>query len=299
MSKGNDLFGYTGYQNDGTGLLYAQSRYYMPEIRRFISEDSYKGVVQTPIIKPSPAPSPDHDVGRFQKIFNKCGEYQQIESIVITGSYTPDGYSERQFVEASIKQIKELKAQGKKNITWIVGSNGHDLGRMKGIADDLGVNYGYINDRGELINYINNGQNRGNVKIKNISVFSHGLPGTLALGYHTNDNLNITINNIKESQLSSNAFTSNVFTHFYSCNTGTDSNGTSFAQEWVDQTGGSAKAVVDGTTDYYDINKDRGWWWETKDRIRRNLGYGYDNTGCKNYPKASDGIKWNIFNKNK
>lgn len=41
--KGN-VFSFTGYQLDAsTGLMYAQARYYMPEIGRFINEDSYKG----------------------------------------------------------------------------------------------------------------------------------------------------------------------------------------------------------------------------------------------------------------
>jgi len=40
------LFGFAGYQPDPvTGLCYAQARYYMPEVGRFVSEDSYKGVI--------------------------------------------------------------------------------------------------------------------------------------------------------------------------------------------------------------------------------------------------------------
>jgi RHS repeat-associated protein len=36
------IFGYTGYQKDPiSDLYYAQSRYYMPKVGRFISEDSY------------------------------------------------------------------------------------------------------------------------------------------------------------------------------------------------------------------------------------------------------------------
>ncbi len=42
--------GYTGYQNDVlTGLQYAQARYYMPELGRFISEDSYRGMAVDPL----------------------------------------------------------------------------------------------------------------------------------------------------------------------------------------------------------------------------------------------------------
>ncbi|MEN8905155.1 MAG: RHS repeat-associated core domain-containing protein, partial [Clostridiales bacterium] len=40
ITKNGNVFSYTGYQYDeSTGLMYAQFRYYMPEIGRFISED--------------------------------------------------------------------------------------------------------------------------------------------------------------------------------------------------------------------------------------------------------------------
>ena len=45
----DNTFGYTGYQYDvSSGLYYAQARYYMPEIGRFISEDPWPGDVAIP-----------------------------------------------------------------------------------------------------------------------------------------------------------------------------------------------------------------------------------------------------------
>ena len=42
------MFGYTGYQLDPvTDLYYAQARYYMPQVGRFVSEDSFKGVTNS------------------------------------------------------------------------------------------------------------------------------------------------------------------------------------------------------------------------------------------------------------
>ena len=41
-----DGYNYTGYTNDSsTNLMFARARYYLPEIGRFISEDSYKGTL--------------------------------------------------------------------------------------------------------------------------------------------------------------------------------------------------------------------------------------------------------------
>ncbi|MCQ1531828.1 RHS repeat-associated core domain-containing protein [Lutispora saccharofermentans] len=45
----DNTFGYTGYQYDvSAGLYYAQARYYMPEIGRFISEDPWPGDITAP-----------------------------------------------------------------------------------------------------------------------------------------------------------------------------------------------------------------------------------------------------------
>ena len=38
-SPSSESFGYTGRENDGTGLLYYRARYYSPEMRRFMSRD--------------------------------------------------------------------------------------------------------------------------------------------------------------------------------------------------------------------------------------------------------------------
>ena len=44
-----NIFAYTGYQyDDTTGLMYAQARYYMPEVGRFISGEAYKGAITNP-----------------------------------------------------------------------------------------------------------------------------------------------------------------------------------------------------------------------------------------------------------
>jgi RHS repeat-associated protein len=39
---GSNIFSYTGYQHDPSGLMFAQARYYLPEMGRFMSEDPSK-----------------------------------------------------------------------------------------------------------------------------------------------------------------------------------------------------------------------------------------------------------------
>lgn len=49
FNREKNIFSYTGYQYDRTtGLLFAQARYYMPEIGRFISEDPIQGTILNP-----------------------------------------------------------------------------------------------------------------------------------------------------------------------------------------------------------------------------------------------------------
>mgnify|MGYP000203417016 CR=1 FL=1 len=50
IKKTNNSFGFTGYQYDeSTGLYFAQARYYMPEVGRFMSKDSYAGNIIEPL----------------------------------------------------------------------------------------------------------------------------------------------------------------------------------------------------------------------------------------------------------
>ncbi|WP_438448068.1 DUF6531 domain-containing protein [Gorillibacterium sp. sgz5001074] len=45
----NNVYSYTGYQYDwSTGLQYAQARYYLPGVGRFISKDTYEGEITNP-----------------------------------------------------------------------------------------------------------------------------------------------------------------------------------------------------------------------------------------------------------
>ncbi len=50
VKKTDNPFGFTGYQYDeSTGLYFAQARYYMPEVGRFVSRDSYAGNTREPL----------------------------------------------------------------------------------------------------------------------------------------------------------------------------------------------------------------------------------------------------------
>lgn len=244
----------------------------------------------------------------------------QKEKIVISGDFEKEGglYAKRNFIETAIKQIKEWKEKGEGDLTWMVVKSGYsdkDIELIEKAAEKYGVNLKYIESSKDLIGYINNGKNRDEVKITDISVFSHGLRndnGTLALDYLGSEDMNITSEEIKESNISRNAF-SNVHTYFGACNIGTVQNETSFALEWVKKTGGEAEAVCDptpksplpnpgGQTSYKDMNLGREGIWNLKDKINRNInGINFDIDGSENYPtlskeKNNSDIYWTEIN---
>ena len=224
------------------------------------------------------------------------------ERIVISGDFEASGdYVARSFIETAIKQIKEWKLKDDGEITWAVVKAGYsdkDIELIKEAAKNDGVSLMFIDGSKQLFDYINNGKNRDEIKITDVSIFSHGLRddnGTLALDYNGSDDMNITAKEIKESNINKNAF-SNVHTFFGSCNSGTIQNDTSFAIEWVKKTGGEAIAVCDptpesptdnpgGQTSYKDINEGKGTAWDLGDKYRRNvLKENFDINGAENYP---------------
>jgi RHS repeat-associated protein len=323
-TNGNNLFGFTSYQKDNSELLYGQARYYMPEIGRFISEDIIKGNLINPqstnlttyctnnplrfidpsgnVPQPTPTPTPNtQPTPGPNPRPNKCGEFDnyQNEAIVISGNYYEGGgYSYGQFIDPSIKQIKDWKQEGRENITWIVVNDGRDIEDLKDTAAKLGVNIEIVNNQEEIFDYMNNGQDREKIQIDRMSIFSHGVPGELALGYSGKEELNINIEELQKANISDKAFTDDVYTEFYSCNAGTESGGTSFAQEWVDKIGGTAKGVKDGTTTYKHIHEGRSFSGTIHNWFERHGGVNYDESGSVNYPKASNGVEWYKYEKN-
>ncbi len=114
------------------------------------------------------------------------------------------------------------------------------------------------------------------------------------------------------SKINSSSFAKSSYTYFGSCRAGNKFNGSSFAQQWANLTGGSAKAatgkgLISGRTDYTNIYPSP---FPGADTISALLGrgrterqnarwtYGYSTFGSKNYPTINDGGKWKTFEPN-
>ena len=262
-------FGYTGYRYDRVAETYfAQAREYVPGVGRFAGEDWIKGNIKQPFSLNS---------------YNYCGNNTLIyidlsgkERIVVSGGVYSvnkqkvDKYY-YEFIDSAIAQINEWQKESGSDITWLVSNTGwtnSDINAIQRIASIENVNVYFINNKSDLINYINdkttpkeipklaapgNAIRPNDIKytrnedlITKFSVFSHGFVmdgGVIPLGYDYNDknyneSLNLTINDI--NSINSGAFNTPQ-TNFYSCNTGTAGKD-SFAQYWVNRVGGSTYA---------------------------------------------------------
>ncbi|MDP4093472.1 MAG: RHS repeat-associated core domain-containing protein [Bacillota bacterium] len=279
--KTANRFMYSGEQFDKiAGQYYLRARNYDPATGRFVTEDSYKGTLNSIL-----------SLNLYTYCLNNPILFLDPsghEQIVISGGK----YSEKKsdypynFIETAIKRLRELKkANSSESITWIIAMTGYsDSDRKRFIEDanDIGINIRFIHSNGDLLDYINikDGGNRQEDKITEFDVFAHGYVGSIELGLHQPDekNLSFSINDIKN--IDKNAF-NNPNAKFYTCNTGTSVNGgNSFAQEWVNKVGGKALAFI-GKTSYDNINKGESIW----SKINRYL-YGFSWYGSKNYPSA-------------
>jgi hypothetical protein len=185
----------------------------------------------------------------------------------------------------------------------MISSTGYskgDIENLKDTAKSLGVNIVLFEDKDEFINYIDTGSisnssnNRSNLKISSVTVFSHGLPGVMALGYNQSDEstIDITVNDL--SKIKKSAFSTNANTMFYSCNAGTstNNNGVSFAQAWANATGSKTTGAI-GRTDYVPTVGD---WNKNKNTIKKSRQEsGYMEEGSFQYPGLGNNASWKVF----
>ena len=224
------------------------------------------------------------------------------ERIVVSGSEYGAPRYKYNFIEPAIKKLSE-----KGNFTWIISKTGYsnkDIEKFRSVAKKINVKLVLIDNANELYNYINSKSITSNKLsstrkidlISEFTLFSHGLPGVVSLGYNQGNktkSLEMTTSGL-QSKMDKKAFASFQYSTFYSCNAGTypKTPYNSFAQAWANVAGGTTKAAY-GTTYYGDINKNQS----LINRARWKID-GFYRNGSKNYPVLSSGVKWGYFYRN-
>jgi len=220
-------------------------------------------------------------------INNGTAQVEDKEWLVVSGLQV-NGFK-YQFIETALHDIDELINEGidPASITWIVFVHDYvyepkdnDREHFCKTAETLGIKIELIENRIRFINYINAkaqngfGKLREKTKIGYLSVFGHGQTPRFTGGDETQLSLAYSLNKSEENkyesreleaminfrqpeieELDKNAFSSDVLTMFYTCNTGTaDANGERFAQNWVNKVGGKAYAFQNARSNYIFIN---------------------------------------------
>ncbi len=314
-------FGYTGYQADRVAETYfAQAREYRASEGRFGGRDK---MIYSSKIEPC---------SWNLYIYCKQSPIQYVdlnghETIVVSGGPADSDEFGYQFIETALKDINDLLDGGvvANEITWMVTTAGYELSDLENFAETakkMGINYVEVDDKNEMVNYINNevgGVTRSEDLITRMSFYAHGqcpvysgsIENQLSFAYNiagvNKEDINFTQSDI--DKLEPEAFL-NTLTYFYSCNAGTkDATGMSFAQAWSNKTGGVSYGIENGRTMYAMINYAAEWgfyggklnfafspeelihwffktdlWNEKKKRKVDRLERGYSEYGSLNYP---------------
>ena len=288
-----NLFRYCAeYWDRETESYYLRARCYVPRVGRFTQEDPIESGLNWYV----------YCGGNPILFVDPLG----LERIVVSGGrYSSKKGYQYEFVDSALKEIMSYKGEEKSTLAIATGGfTDEDLARVNDLAEAYGFNVFTFDDVSQLTDYINSGSDNNRVgdEISRFRVFSHGYEGSIEFGHgiatsDAKEKLSWTIE--KLSALDKNAF-QKTDSLFYACNTGTTFNGTSFAQEWSNITGGKTKAAL-GTTWYGDINSFsliRADSWLVH-RTLRDLGGGYNLPHpAFRRPVASEGVKWQTFKPN-
>ncbi|WP_028889953.1 hypothetical protein [Tenacibaculum ovolyticum] len=172
-----------------------------------------------------------------------------FEKIFVVG--TEQHYNTREnkliFAAQAIREVKLNKENKADCITILIFTDGYNSKELttfesngKTFLDRL--NFIKINSASEMINYINKGNeviSRENTKIKELKIFSHGLPSKITFGLgevnilnmNIDNNLNQEFNKTHVNQLKKESFSNDARLYSYACRTGNNSENDSFEKE--------------------------------------------------------------------
>lgn len=227
----------------------------------------------------------DAALGRFTTMDPLCEKYYGIspyaycagnpvnlvdpdgrENIVVVGSNNNNAEgSKLMFINQGIAQIRRNHNEyGSESNTMILFAAGYSENQIKETGKAIakyGATLKVVNSAQEFIDYVNTGNDRQNDLITNMTIFSHGLPGSIEFGYGFQDYaLTYKLDEGNVSKFSNSAFKGTASSIMsFACRSGLGPSyglfdydtGNSIAQQMANSTGAKVGAFL-VRTDYSD-----------------------------------------------
>lgn len=176
-----------------------------------------KALLSNALIQPSagrgPAPSPQQPSRKTP------------ERIAVAGVQHDESYGNKMmFIAQAVRQLAMFRRDAPDHHrTLIVCGHRytqamHDAARES--AELYGAAFMLIESTDALIEYINTGKDRTQSPIANLSIYSHGVPFKIALGYETERSWDLAITWMDLDKLSPQAFAQDAVFESYACRTG-------------------------------------------------------------------------------
>lgn len=162
------------------------------------------------------------------------------------------------FIRTARFRVEQLQkaSNGAVNITWLVYRPAYEtrqsedgqplISNIESVRDKYKIRLVWFNSTAELINYINNGQNRNSVKISGFEYFGHSNKYCFVFDYsnHVLGASRTFLHQSQIKQISRRAFARGAYCKSWGCHTGE-----AFSAEWRRVTGVKMIGAI-GKTDY-------------------------------------------------
>ncbi|WP_225607675.1 MULTISPECIES: PAAR domain-containing protein [unclassified Pseudomonas] len=150
---------------------------------------------------------------------------QTPELIAVAGSQHDNASGNKMmFIGQAVRELGEFKrsqpAMMRTLVLFTPAYNGTMLSAARSSAEAYGASVVTVTNAVELIDYLNSGKDRKQSPIKQLSLFSHGVPHRVAFGYHTTDDYQMSLDVLNYSKLSPQAFSPTARIDSYACRTG-------------------------------------------------------------------------------
>lgn len=147
------------------------------------------------------------------------------ELIAVAGSQHDNGSGNKMmFIGQAVRELAQFKRfhpdLSRTLVVFTPDYNKAMLDAARDSAEAYAAEMVEISTTQELIDYINHGRNRQRSPIRQLSLFSHGVPQQIAFGYQLPGHLQMSLDVLDHTDISPQAFSENARLDSYACRTG-------------------------------------------------------------------------------